>query len=60
MNPFNPMDLNNDGNVDFSDFMLFNTFINPQPDNTPDDFFSGKDDADPFGSSGNDPFSKGW
>ena len=26
---FNPMDLNNDGRVDFSDYMLFNTYINP-------------------------------
>ena len=28
---FNPMDLNNDGRVDFTDYMLFNTFINPSP-----------------------------
>ena len=27
---FNPMDLNNDGHVDFSDYMLFNTYINPR------------------------------
>ncbi len=27
---FNPMDLNNDGRVDFSDYMLFNTYIASQ------------------------------
>ena len=26
---FNPMDLSGDGSVDFTDYMLFNTYINP-------------------------------
>ena len=26
---FNPMDMNLDGRVDFTDYILFNTFINP-------------------------------
>ncbi len=26
---FDPMDLNNDGSVDFSDYMLYRTFIDP-------------------------------
>lgn len=60
MNPFDAMDLNNDGNVDFSDFMLFNTFINPQPDNRPDDLFNRQDDGKSGENERDNPFWGGW
>lgn len=35
MSFFNPMDLNSDGRVDFTDYMLYKNYINPDPEPDP-------------------------
>lgn len=34
MSRFNPMDMNNDGSVDYSDYMLYNNYISPSSRNS--------------------------